>query len=84
MKNLYGIDINLTSERQKLMEGGWEYHRMKSMIQNIKKEDIVFDVGAEQGDMSVLLAKRAKGIVLFEPSPMMWPHIKNNFESNNI
>ena len=84
MKNLYGIDIKLTPAREELMEGGWEYQRMKSMIENIREGDVVFDVGAEQGDMSVLLAKKTGKIVLFEPSPVMWPHIRANFKRNNI
>lgn len=86
MKNLYGIDIKLTKEREELMEGGWEAKRMESMIANIKYGDIIFDVGAEQGDMTAMLSKKAgdKSTVIFEPSPMMWPHIKANFERNNI
>ncbi len=82
--NLYGVDIKLSQERQELMEGGWEYRRMKSMLDNIKPGDVVFDVGAEQGDMSVIMAKKTGKIVLFEPSPMMWPHIKENFIENGI
>lgn len=84
MKNLYGIDIELTEERQELLEGGWEYHRIKSMMENIKKDDVVFDIGAEQGDMSVLMGKKTGKIVVFEPSPVQWPHIRDNFEANNL
>lgn len=84
MKNIYGININLTPERTKLFEGGWEGQRIKSMLANIKEGDVVFDIGAEQGDMSVFMAKKTGKIVLFEPSPIMWPHIRANFERNKI
>ncbi len=84
MKNLYGVDINLTPEREKLMAGGWEYHRIMSMMANVKEGDVIFDIGAEQGDMSVLLGKKTGKIVLFEASPIMWTHIRENFERNDL
>lgn len=84
MRNIYGIDIQLTKEREELLIAGWEGIRIKSMIENIREDDIVFDIGAEQGDISILLAKKCKKIVLFEPSPVQWPHIKYNFNRNNI
>ncbi len=84
MKNIHGIDINLTQEREQLLEGGWEGQRIKSMLANIKEGDVVFDIGAEQGDMSVLLAKKTGKIVLMESSPIMWPHLRANFERNDI
>lgn len=83
-KNLYGIDIILTPERQELMEGGWEYNRLKSMVENVKPGDVVFDIGAEQGDISAILAKKTGKLVAFEPSPIMWPHIRANFEANEL
>ena len=82
--NLYGMDIKLTGERLELIEGGWEYQRIKSMMGNIKEGDVVFDIGAEQGDMSALMGKKSGKIVLFEASPMMWPHIRQNFEANDL
>jgi len=83
--NIHGIDIKLTKERADLLIGGWEFARVQSMLLNIKEGDTIFDIGAEQGDITALLAKKAKGkTVAFEPSPVMWPHIKSNFENNGL
>lgn len=82
--NIYGLDVELTKERKELMDGGWERGRMQSMLANINHGDVVFDIGAEQGDISVMLAKKSGKIILFEPSPMMWPHIRDNFNRNGL
>ena len=64
----------------------WEYKRISEMRKEIKKGDVIFDIGAEEGDMSALFAKWIdKGvIVLIEPSELLFPCIKQTFDGNNI
>lgn len=64
--------------------GGWEVKRIQSLMDNIKDTDIVFDIGAEEGDMSGLFATKAKGMVLFEPNPRVWPNIRAIWEANKL
>lgn len=63
---------------------GWEVKRIHHMMKTISQTDVIFDIGAEEGDMSALFARQAKGSVLFEPNPRVWPNIKAIWEANNI
>lgn len=81
---LYGLEINLTDDRADLLEGGWEKERVSSMLDNISEGDFVIDVGAEEGDISSLMAIKGARMVLIEPSPTMWPHIKENWDLNKL
>lgn len=64
---------------------GWERERLNAMHHATQPGDTIIDVGAEEGDMSALLAQWAGptgGIVLVEPNPKVWPNVKAIFESN--
>lgn len=64
---------------------GWEVETLDALHRNITKDDLVYEVGAEEGDMSGLIAQWCEGrIVLFEPNPKVWPNIKAIWEANNI
>jgi FkbM family methyltransferase len=41
---------------------GWEKERLASMHDNIRPGDVVYDVGAEEGDLSALFAMWARGL----------------------
>lgn len=59
--------------------GTWEKCRFDSMEANLKKGDILFDVGAEVGWISAIYAKYfvgAENMVMFEPVPNNWSMIK--------
>lgn len=65
----------------------WEKERLASMCVNVRCGDIVFDVGAEEGDISALLATwvgETGGVVLIEPNPLVWPNVRAIFESNAL
>ncbi len=79
---MYGVDVELKDERADLIEGKWEEERLSHMLNNIYPGMTVFDIGAEEGDMSVMMALKGAKMVLFEPSPSMWPKIRNNFVRN--
>lgn len=64
----------------------WEFNRLREMRETIKKGDVVFDIGAEEGDLSCLFARWiGNGVILLvEPSELLFPCIKQTFEANNI
>lgn len=65
----------------------WEYERNHAMYCAIRPGDVIVDVGAEEGDLSALYAKWAGPtgeIHLIEPSPKMWPWIRQTFEANDL
>lgn len=68
-------------------EQSWEKERIASMALNLGPGDVLFDVGAESGDMSALfttwLGDRG-GIVLIEPNPKAWPGIRFIWEANAL
>lgn len=65
---------------------GWERERLAAMHETIKPSDVVYDIGAEQGDMTALLASWAHtgGLVAIEPNPWVWPCIKAIFDENDL
>ena len=66
--------------------GKWEAERLAAMHATIKPSDVVYDIGAEQGDMSALLASWAfsGALVAIEPNPWVWPCIKAIFDENDL
>jgi FkbM family methyltransferase len=65
----------------------WERERFQSMEANLRKGDVLFDIGAEQGNMSAIYARFIGGpetLCMFEPNPMLWPNIRLTFEHNGL
>lgn len=62
----------------------WEYKRLAHMHETTKSGDVVFYVGAEEGDMAALLAMWGAKLVLFEPNDKVWPNIKAIWEANHL
>lgn len=74
--------LTLPDHRVQQWAAFWERERLNAMHDTIKPDDVVFDVGAEQGDISALVASWGARVVLFEPSPHVWPGIKATFDAN--
>lgn len=64
----------------------WERARLLSMEKHLSKGDILYDVGAEQGWQSAILAQFVGGenMVLIEPDGKAWPNIRQTWEANNL
>lgn len=62
----------------------WERERVESMRSHLTKDDILYDIGAEHGWLSVVYSSMVGGenMVLFEPTPEFWPNIKQTWEKN--
>lgn len=63
---------------------GWERARLDSMHENIKDGEIIFYIGAEEGDMAALCALWGAYVVLFEPNLKVWPNIKAIWDANKL
>lgn len=64
---------------------GWERKRLDSMMKTTKKGDVVYYVGAEEGEMCALLQMYAGAeLVMFEPNPAVWPNIKVVWNANAL
>lgn len=62
----------------------WEKERLAAMHKAIKKDDVVFDIGAEEGDLSGLFVTWGAKVVPFEPNPLVWPNIRAVWEYNDL
>lgn len=62
----------------------WEQERLASMHANLSAEDVVFDIGAEEGDLPALWASWGCHVVMVEPNPRVWPNIAAVFEANRV
>lgn len=65
-------------------EKGWEKPRLKSMYAGLGKGDVIYYVGAEEGEMSALCQIWGAEVVLFEPNPKVWSHMPAIWEANNL
>lgn len=69
------------------LDTGWESCRFRSMQRHLKYGDVLFDIGAEHGWISAILAREfvgAENVVLFEPSPEFWVDIRKTWLYNGL
>lgn len=60
----------------------WERERLESMYEHVGVGDVVYDIGAEEGDFPGLYALWGASVALFEPNPRVWPNIRAIWEAN--
>lgn len=60
----------------------WEAHTLALAYMLIKPGNIVWEVGAEEGDFPALYATWGAEVVLIEPNPHVWPQIKLHWQGN--
>ena len=65
-------------------EAGWEKLRLKSMNEHIGKKDVVYYVGAEEGEFPALCQMWGAEVVLFEPNPKVWSHLPETWSANKL
>lgn len=63
---------------------GWEPERIDSMHATLRPGDLVYDIGAEEGDMPGLWASWGCDVLLVEPNPRVWPNVRAIFEANDL
>lgn len=62
----------------------WEATRLAAMRHVIRSSDVVFDIGAEEGDFPALFASWGASVVCFEPNDRVWPNIRAIFQANDL
>lgn len=62
----------------------WERERTHSMRDNLKRGDILFDIGTEQGWLNLVYAQFVgpENMVLIEPTQEFWPNIMHTWYKN--
>ena len=65
-------------------EKGWEKKRLESIHKNLSSKDVMFYVGAEEGDMAGLCSMWGAEMVLFEPNHRVWSNIKAVWDMNKL
>lgn len=72
-------------EQWDIAKGGWEVARIEEMLDVLTPNDILFDLGTEEGDISALLVKESGcKIVLVEPNNRVWGCMKAIWEANEL
>ena len=67
-------------------EDKWEKEYISELIGTLKKGMVVYDIGAESGEPTVLAAKIVGGenVHIFEPNIKYFPNIKGIWEANEL
>lgn len=60
----------------------WEVERNTALHKNIKKGDLLIDVGSEQGDLPCMFSMWGAQVFMIEPNPKFWPTIKQIWAMN--
>lgn len=62
----------------------WERERVRHMRKNLEKGEILFDIGAETGWLSVIYGQivHPMNMVLIEPTKEFWPNIETLWHKN--
>jgi FkbM family methyltransferase len=63
---------------------GWEKPRLRHMSENISSEDVMYYVGAEEGEFAALCQMWGAEVVVFEPNPKVWSHFPLLWSANNL
>ena len=63
---------------------GWEKPRLKHMSENISSGDVMYYVGAEEGEFAALCQMWGAEVVVFEPNPKVWSHFPLLWSANNL
>ena len=63
---------------------GWEKPRLKHMSENIFSGDVMYYVGAEEGEFAALCQMWGAEVVVFEPNPKVWSHFPLLWSANNL
>ena len=63
---------------------GWEKPRLKHISEHISSEDVMYYVGAEEGEFAALCQMWGAEVVLFEPNPKVWSHFPLLWSANNL
>lgn len=65
-------------------EKGWEKARLKHIHSTTKKSDVVYYIGAEEGEMCALVAMWGAKVFMFEPNERVMPNMRAIWEANNL
>ena len=60
----------------------WEYERIQNMSKNVGPGDVVYDIGAEEGDMPALWHLWGADVLMVEPTKRSWEIIRAVWEAN--
>jgi len=64
---------------------GWERKRLDSMYEKLTKDDVLYYVGVEEGEMPALcMLWGVKNVVLFEPNKLVWSNVRAVWEGNDL
>ncbi len=80
------IPMKIFSFKEEDYEDTWEREYVQELISTLKKGMVVYDIGAENGELTVLagLIVGGENVHIFEPNKDYFPNIKAIWEANNL
>lgn len=85
-KNPVRFHIKNPVERFRLQKWGWEKELIVDLIGVLNPNDVLYDIGASVGAVSIPAAQKVKHgqVISFEPDPENVESLRGNFQLNNI
>jgi FkbM family methyltransferase len=73
-------------ERFRLQKWGWEKDLIVDLLAVLKPDDVLYDIGASVGALSIPSAQKVKlgKVISFEPDPENVASLRGNYELNDI
>ena len=81
------IDFELLRDLKTLTTGGWEAVNLTVMKQLLRKKDVVLDIGAHIGHLTILAAStvgQGGAVYSFEPAAQNYQRLLNNIKLNHF
>lgn len=82
-----GRRLRVLEHRSRIHDfAAWERCYIEALVALLRPGDVVYDVGAEEGEFAALAATIVGGenVHLFEPTPTVWPNIRAVWEANGL
>ena len=79
-----GVKLEATSlaERGRIVSYGWEPEYLRAMVETLRSDDVLYDIGANVGLVALHAASRCQ-TVAFEPDPEFHTRLRRNVELNS-
>ncbi len=68
----------------RIVEASAQEQALSRLLSEVRPEDVVYDIGAHHGLYAILLARKVKRVIAFEPEQECFARLQQNIQSNGL